>query len=82
MYCGLLVAKPVLEIFDEPLMLMLALLMASMGISNLTKANELATITVKISKIDNQRLFDRVVEAVNRSTISAQTSGRITEINF
>ncbi len=43
---------------------------------------ELPTLTVELREVDDVRLFDGVVEAVNRSTVSAQTSGRIVEIDF
>ena len=64
------------------LILLSALLLASTGLFAPAFANELKTSIVKTAEIDNQRIFDGVVEAVDRSTISAQTSGRITEINF
>ncbi len=46
-------------------------------------AAELPFATVKISKQTKslERLFEGTVEAVNKATISAQTSGLITEIN-
>ena len=43
---------------------------------------ELASITVQKQKQLQERFFDGVIEAVNQSTVSAQTSGRVTEINF
>ncbi len=58
------------------------LLAAVLAWPQVLTAGELAANVVKTRKIDNLRRFDGVVEAVNRSTISAQTSGRITEINF
>ncbi len=42
----------------------------------------LDTVRVEKSKIPEERVFDGVVEAVNRATVSAQTSGRIVEVNF
>ncbi len=45
-------------------------------------AAELASVTVQKQAVPQQRLFDGVIEAVNQSTVSAQTSGRVTEINF
>ncbi len=47
-----------------------------------TGAAELASVTVQKQAVPQQRLFDGVIEAVNQSTVSAQTSGRVTEINF
>jgi len=43
---------------------------------------DLPTETVKLQKVDDVRLFDGVVEAINFSTISSQTSGKITQVNF
>ncbi len=40
------------------------------------------TVVAKQQVVQNLRRFDGSVEAVNKSTISAQTSGRIMEINF
>ncbi len=38
--------------------------------------------TVKLEKSPQTRAFDGVVEAINKATVSAQVSGRVTEINF
>ncbi len=38
--------------------------------------------TAKIEVVDTQRQFEGTVEAINKTTVSAQTSGRITYINF
>ncbi len=40
--------------------------------------------TVVVARTDLQRIYrlDGVAEAINRSTVSAQTSGRVVEINF
>jgi len=43
---------------------------------------ELATVMAQKQSMPQERLFDGVIEAVNQSTVSAQTSGRIVEINF
>jgi RND family efflux transporter MFP subunit len=45
-------------------------------------AAELASFTVTQGEITRERLFDGVVEAINQTTVSAQTGGRIIEINF
>ena len=37
---------------------------------------------VKTITVDTQRQFEGTVEAINKTTVSAQTSGRITYINF
>ena len=40
--------------------------------------------TVVVARADLQRIYrlDGVAEAINRSTVSAQTPGRVVEINF
>ncbi len=43
---------------------------------------ELDTVVVEEAVVPRETLFDGVVEAVNESTVSAQTSGRVTELNF
>lgn len=45
-------------------------------------AAELPTSQARITVIDEEQVLDGVVEAVNRSTVSAQTSGRIIELPF
>jgi len=45
-------------------------------------AAELASFSVTQGQITRERLFDGVVEAINETTLSAQTGGRIIEINF
>jgi RND family efflux transporter MFP subunit len=42
----------------------------------------LTTAPAVYQNIPRQWLFDGVIEAVQQSTVSAQTSGRVTEINF
>lgn len=42
----------------------------------------LESVVTERTKVPVQRVFDGVVEAVNRATVSSQTSGRIVEINF
>jgi RND family efflux transporter MFP subunit len=43
-------------------------------------APELATVTVAVAPAPREQLLDGVVEAVDQTTISAQTSGRISEL--
>ncbi len=43
---------------------------------------QLETIQVAMEQAPKERLFDGTVEAVNKSTVSAQTSGRIAEIFY
>lgn len=45
-------------------------------------AEELDYFAVQKTQINQERLFDGVVEAINQTTVSAQTGGRIIEINF
>ena len=68
----------------------LALLLGSMLLLSGTATSQvaaggsagLATMTVDIESAPTERLLDGTVEAVHQSTVSAQTSGRVTEINF
>jgi len=50
--------------------------------SQLSLAADLETTVAKQLVMQNLRYFEGSVEAVNKSTISAQTSGRIEKINF
>jgi len=43
---------------------------------------DIAVESVKFQSVDRLRHFHGLIEAVNQSTISAQTSGQITQINF
>lgn len=43
---------------------------------------QLATLTVTPERIPLERVLDGVVEAVNQSTVSAQTAGRVAEILY
>jgi RND family efflux transporter MFP subunit len=47
-----------------------------------TKETALATFRVESAPMPEERLLDGIVEAVNQSTVSAQTAGRIDAINF
>src|SRR5210317_2416075 len=40
------------------------------------------TVEVSLHMLPNERRFDGVVEAVHRSTVSAQTAGEILELPF
>ena len=40
------------------------------------------TISVKATQLPQQLTLEATIEAINHSTVSAETSGRITEINF
>jgi len=50
--------------------------------TSLAVADELRSFEVSLGKISRERLFDGVVEAIKHTTLSAQTQGRIVEINF
>lgn len=41
-----------------------------------------ATAAVTTEKVTQEQIFDATIDAVHQATVSAQTSGRITEINF
>ncbi len=56
--------------------------LAAIAAAGVASAAELASITVQKQAVLQERLFDGVIEAVNQSTVSAQTSGRVTEINY
>ena len=47
-----------------------------------SSALELETITADMVVVPDEILLDGLVEAVNQSTVAAQTSGRVTEIHF
>ncbi|MEQ8992302.1 MAG: hypothetical protein RLO46_10800, partial [Pseudomonadales bacterium] len=42
----------------------------------------LETVTVRRAPIARETAFDGIVEAVNESTVAAQTSGRVVELPF
>ena len=52
------------------------------GFTVVSHAAELTSATVEAKPLPQQRLFDGVIEAVHHSTVSAQTIGRIVEINY
>ncbi|MEP7314297.1 MAG: efflux RND transporter periplasmic adaptor subunit [Pseudomonadota bacterium] len=45
-------------------------------------ASGLATFEVQLRKVPQERRLDGVIEAVNQGTVAAQTSGRVTAINY
>jgi RND family efflux transporter MFP subunit len=45
-------------------------------------AAALETVIIDIERIEQETVFDGVLEAVNRSTVAAQTSARVEEIHF
>jgi RND family efflux transporter MFP subunit len=62
------------------LILLFMMNFVSKGIANTEAAGELATVTVKTIELPELRIVDATIEAVQQATVSAQTSGRITEI--
>ncbi|MDH3281146.1 MAG: efflux RND transporter periplasmic adaptor subunit [Gammaproteobacteria bacterium] len=47
-----------------------------------TGAVDLATAVVQAARVPRETAFDGVIEAINRSTVAAQTSGRVVELPF
>jgi RND family efflux transporter MFP subunit len=47
-----------------------------------TNASALDSVTATLENIENEQVFDGVVEAVNQATMKAQTSGQVLEVNF
>ena len=45
-------------------------------------AAQLATMLMAVESTPTERMLDGTVEAVNQSTVSAQTAGRVTDIYF
>ena len=45
-------------------------------------AGDLATVQVKVQSLPLERLFEGRVQAVNQATVSAETTGRVSEISF
>ncbi len=69
----------------KPLNIIFAILAATVVLplgSQFVAAAPLETVAARQQVVQNLRRFDGSVEAVNKSTISAQTTGRIMEINF
>lgn len=60
----------------------LALAGSAMLMQPVAHAQEIETVVAQVRVIDDLRHFEGTVEAVNKSTVSAQTSGRIKAINF
>lgn len=51
-------------------------------VSKLVNANALSTTTASYQQLPLERWFDGTVEAVKQATVSAQTSGRVSDIFF
>lgn len=59
-----------------------AMLAVVCGVAASAHAASLDTATAVYQTVAQERVFDGVLEAVHRSTVSAQTTGAITEINY
>jgi RND family efflux transporter MFP subunit len=72
----------------RPLLLATALLCACSDNSTpptaeqLAAAASLASVTVETARVPREIAFDGAVEAINQSTVSAQTTGRVVELPF
>ena len=66
------------------LLIILTTLLATIGVINNAKAADLPfdVHTAQYQSIPTYQTFDATIEAVRRATVSAETSGRISEINF
>jgi len=58
------------------------LALSAIAACGVVAAADLQTASVERVTVDDEQVLDGVVEAVNRSTVSAQTSGRIIELPF
>ena len=52
------------------------------GLCGAADGNTLASVTVQPASVSRETAFDGVIEAVNQSTVAAQTSGRVVELPF
>lgn len=52
------------------------------SVADVAQARELVTAAVARERVPLEQRFEGVLEAVNRATVSAQTSGRIIELSF
>lgn len=64
--------------------LIFCLLLAGVIVSGRVQAKtgNLKLVSVEYQKVVEERTLDAVIEAVNKATVSAQTSGRVTKIYF
>lgn len=61
---------------------LLLLILLTENSSAADKTQALETVPVKLGTTAVERVFDGTVEAVQQATVSAQTAGRIQEVNF
>ncbi len=59
-----------------------ALVLAIVSSPLRAEAAELATVEARNVQTSQERILDAVIEAVKQATVSAQTSGRVIEINY
>ncbi len=60
-----------------------SLILLALAIATITQAEtSLETATAEYRELPREYRLDGVVEAVNRSTVSAQTSGQVEEVFF
>ena len=52
------------------------------GTEQIAAAASLASQVVEVSRVPRETAFDGAVEAINQSTVSAQTTGRVVELPF
>lgn len=69
---------PIAPLFRPALRLLCGCLLAVQ--SALAAEPAMQSVVAELRAVEDERMFDGVVEAVNRSTVSAQVSGRIEEI--
>ena len=69
-----------LRLFPVYLFLLSLPLFTSTAMAAQTKSLDL--LTVQTRPVAEERILDAVIEAVNKATVSAQTTGRVTKINF
>ena len=60
----------------------LPVLCAALAVNSLHAAESLPTLVVQRERIPLERRLDGTIEAVNESTVSAQTSGRVLEVLY
>ncbi len=59
-----------------------ALLLTTATSLGFSQSSTLETITIELTDISQEYMFDGLVEAVNEATLSAQTTGRVAEVFF
>lgn len=70
-----------LQLSSASRLLLIILLSFSTYLFAADNSSELPVVQVKYQLLPFEQTFDAVIEAVNKATLSAQTSGRVVEIN-